>query len=352
MGGYSDSAHGIFVLDFKGGFNSKLTYHKSWFFFDNEFVVLASDITTLNTTQPVHHVLDSRIRVGATTMANFGSTAQTSVSIGTASVYPWWLHHDSIGYVFPENYVSATTVGRKKLTYKLGAVTSSWSNTAASGSTTPITVDLFSAWLESKAPPVTGDSIAYIAAPNIAQATFAASRAQQLLSAVRIIQNTATLHAVYQSELRILGLVFWAANVTFVDAALGWDITPDQTSVVQITTSATSSVVTFGVSDPTQKLTKLSLKVKKVRKQCRGFTTGPSYTLASGTRACTNQEVPINHTSLCGRLELPLLPSPHKQEYIPVIFLTGDVLGAELHRLHGERGHYFGSVQLRRWAQL
>ncbi len=52
-------------------------------------------------------------------MLNYGTTTQTSVTSGTSSGYPWWLHHDSIGYVFPQNHVSSTTAGRKKLTWKL-----------------------------------------------------------------------------------------------------------------------------------------------------------------------------------------------------------------------------------------
>jgi len=270
VGGYSDGAFGIFVMDFHGAFASKLTYHKAWFFFDNEFVVLASNITSLNRTQDVHHVFDSRTRTGLTTSLSYNATAQTSVSYGSGSSYAWWMHHDSIGYVIPANHVSATTAGRKPLNWLVNNVTSSWSVTSPGYSATPIYTSLWTTWLRSAAP-VSSDSIAYIVSPKVAQTTFASTRAAQLLSVVRIIKNTPTLQAVYQSELRLLGLVFWGVNVTFADTALDWNITPDHACVIQLTSHLNSPVVQFGVADPTQKLTKVLVRVKKVL-SCTGCT--------------------------------------------------------------------------------
>jgi len=294
VGGYSDTKHGIFAAEFKGAFTSKLSFHKAWFFFDNEFVVLVSNITTTNASQPVHHTLDSRVRNGASTYLSYGATTASS-STTSGSTYPWWFHHDSIGYVIPANNVASTTAGRKLLTWSMATITSSWSVTATAYPKTPITVPLFTAYLQSKAPPVTADSIGYIVSPNTNQSVFASTRAKQLLSVVRIIQNTASLQAVYQSELRILGLVFWVASTSFSDTALDWNITPNHAAVLQLNFYKNSTTVTFGAADPTQLLTSLSVKVKKIV-SCTGCVVSGNYTTIPFTFAAQKNWAVLNVT--------------------------------------------------------
>ena len=258
-----------------------LSYKKSWFFFDTEYVVLAADITCTNST-PVYSVIDQRFLDSPVYSSHSG--VNTPAPNGTTQSYNdiWWLHHANTGYLFPGNLpalpplslshslplsllslslflslsclsVSLSSLSLSPVCLSLffhstrtthptdnmnfhGAASSppatvSFSQlvqsgnwvTISNGFSGSVSASVFAAWLTRQTtPPITGDSISYIVVPGVTLSSFTSSVANQTLQDIVILSNTPELQAVYHSPLNILGATFFTAGSLPFQS--GWNI--------------------------------------------------------------------------------------------------------------------------------
>jgi chondroitin AC lyase len=245
-GGVSDGVYGAAAFDF-ASVHDPLTARKAWFFFDKEIVCLGADIhadtalpvlTTLN-----QCLLNNRVVVGAhnkTTTLKTGRHSLQAVS---------WVYHDSVAYIFPQPAnVNVSNV----------EATGNWRRITHQAWATEETVkeDVFTLWLDHGVQPQKA-GYAWVAVP----ATDAASAAAYSKKMpVKILANTGNVQAVQHTGLQRTGIVFYKAG----SARLSDQLTLAATAPCIVMVKANGATVTaIAVSDPTQKLGSLQLKVNE-----------------------------------------------------------------------------------------
>ncbi len=100
VGAVTDGVYGAVVFDFKSP-HDPLEAKKSWFFFDEEYVCLGTGIkanTNLNVATTLNQVL---LRSDVSVMQEGTPQKLTQGSRTLQNVK--WVHHDRIGYLFPQN---------------------------------------------------------------------------------------------------------------------------------------------------------------------------------------------------------------------------------------------------------
>jgi chondroitin AC lyase len=244
VGGVSDGKYGAVAMDFKSA-HDPLQARKAWFFFDDEYVCLGSSITaqadypvvtTLNQCLLDSNVVVRSKKAEVTLHKGVHSLAQVS-----------WIFHDSVGYVFtaPQkvNIGNTTSTGK-------------WSdiNHQASASADPVSKEVFSAWLDHGVRPQSA-TYEYIVLP--------ASTPGQVDryakdSPVEILANSSALQAVHHRALSRTAIVFYEPGT--IRTADNVSISANSACVVMARTNG-KGIEELVVSDPTQKLAKLQLRV-------------------------------------------------------------------------------------------
>lgn len=240
VGGVSDGSYGIFAMQFA---SDHLRFKKAWFMFDDEIVVLATDISGDG---DVHSVLDSKVLRGDVHSSAYGKGAP--MGLGRTTTQAWWLHHDSVGYVFPDNAEAAGVAVHLAATVPR---TAEWSLIGADdGATT--TRPTFTAWLEHRHP------LAYIVVPS---ATLDAFEPLATLGAVSVAANTARKQVVAHRNLSIAGIVMWEAweTATLTLAHAEWRIYTDHPCVLLV--REVGATLHVSVADPTHRLDRVAVHI-------------------------------------------------------------------------------------------
>lgn len=98
----------ILHLSFFSYFNK--FFSKSWFFFENEYIALGNSIES-SSSNSIWTTLDQRLLNGAI----YVSSQAQPLSKGEYNFSNlWWIHHNSIGYLFPSSF--SLTVSNKQQT--------------------------------------------------------------------------------------------------------------------------------------------------------------------------------------------------------------------------------------------
>ena len=187
VGGVSDGDFGLAVMDFARG---KLGLKKSWFFFDREFVALGAGITCDSDNQVVTSVNQCLLR-GEILSAGKKLPEGTHGLVG-----PAWVHHDGIGYLFPETCAATLLAGKQ---------TGSWHRIRRASPKTKVELDVFSLWIDNGKKPE-GAKYAYVVAPGVAAPEMPAYARDP---GMEVLGNTASLQAVQHKKLRILAAAFY-----------------------------------------------------------------------------------------------------------------------------------------------
>jgi chondroitin AC lyase len=231
------------AFDFAG---DELTARKSWFFFDDEFVCLGAGITcpadapVLTTLNQCHLRGQVAVRDGAMEKALPAGTH----TIGKAG----WVHHDGVGYVFPEPVA---------LTVRTDPRPNSWKKINKRYPAKEGTVDVFAAWLDhGKAPK--DASYRYVVVPGSARKDM--TRYAKALP-VKIVENTRSRQAVTHTKLKITGVAFYQKGTIALDDKLQLEV--DQPCLVLVRIVGKKAELT--VSDPRNRKTKVNVRVGKTR---------------------------------------------------------------------------------------
>ena len=232
--------YGSAGMDLNDVYNS-LVAKKSWFMFDDEIVAVGSDITSTDN-RAIETIIENR-KLGcnadnALTVDNVANVKPNSVGWTEAMNNVRWIHLDGTGgYYFP----TATAVrGLRE------SRTDTWASiNSVYGANTPITRSYLSLALSHGANP-TNATYSYVLLPSrtAAQVSNYAANPQ-----VRIVEQSATAHAVEETNLHIFGANFWQD----APKTVGGYLTSDKRASVMTYESASS--VEVAVSDPTQQNT-------------------------------------------------------------------------------------------------
>ncbi|WP_373511122.1 polysaccharide lyase family 8 super-sandwich domain-containing protein, partial [Persicitalea sp.] len=185
VGAVTDGLYGAVVFDFKSP-HDPLEAKKSWFFFDKEDVCLGADIHA-KTDFAVATTLNQVLMQGDVRMMQNG--IRQSVPKGNRALSEVkWVHHDKIGYVFPE----PSTVSLSNQ-----AETGSWAAITDEKNISDVVVseDVFTLWFDHGKRP-DGASYQYIVVPNVSEQEL--NETSRDNRSIEILSNTPSLQAVRQ----------------------------------------------------------------------------------------------------------------------------------------------------------
>lgn len=239
VGGTSlQDSYGVTGMDFKA-WNSTLVAKKSWFMFDDEVVALGAGITNTDT-RTIETIVENRKINGSGNNALKVNGTAKSTALGwteTMSAVDW-VHlagnvaGSDLGYYFPG---TATVKGLRE------ARTGAWSAINNGGSTTPVTRNYLTLWLDHGHNP-SGQTYSYVLLPNKTSSQVSGYAANPDIT---ILENTAAAQAVRENTLNLTAVNFWDDATKTVDA-----ITSNRKASVMTRVTGTQLEVT--VADPTQ----------------------------------------------------------------------------------------------------
>jgi len=203
-GAASDGTVGVAAMDWanaargKGYPAGQLAARKAWFCFEREVVCLGAGITCTGASPVITSVNQCLLR---------GEVA-TSEGVKEPGAYdlagPAWVHHDSVGYVFPE---------KAKLYLAPGPQTGSWRSINGRYPAEKETRDVFNLWLDHGTKPQAASYVYHIV-PGIETKDLPA---YAKASGVEVLANTPALQAVRHKALRITGAAFYEPGAIEMD---------------------------------------------------------------------------------------------------------------------------------------
>ncbi|MBD0286250.1 MAG: chondroitin lyase [Flavisolibacter sp.] len=245
VGAVSDGEFGAAAFDFKS-VHDPLKAHKAWFFFDREYVCLGTGIHS-EADYPVATTLNQCLLKGNVLVKTNKGTETLQRGEHTIKDVNWIIH-DSVAYLFPApaiihvNNTSATGNWRQI-------------NHQAWATEEQVQMDVFTLWLDhGQKPDAAG--YAYMVAPgaNAASADLYSGNKQR----ISILANTPEMQAVQHNGLQITQVVFYQPGTISLSNALS--LTAENSCIVMVRMDG-KKIEKIAVSDPTQKLNSLQLKI-------------------------------------------------------------------------------------------
>ncbi|CAH1787132.1 unnamed protein product [Owenia fusiformis] len=242
VGSASDGMYGAAAMVYDRP-TVNITMKKSWFLFDDEIVCLGSDLSLReNYTSlglPIITTLNQIVQDGDIVyMAPTGSWQYADWNNTTSVPNARWIHHDNMGYVFP-NGADATI--------------DSYEKTANDKK-----INLTAMFMEHGLEPY-----AYIIYPNVTLNQIEKLHANP---SVMILQQDTNAHVVYQTTLHMLAMVVFSAPFSILHPEFAYSITVDLACILMFQKIDNNISVT--VSFPTQLASTvnitLGMKVKGV----------------------------------------------------------------------------------------
>ena len=274
VGAVEDGMFGAVAFDFRSPHDG-LTARKAWFFFDNEYLCLGSDIYS-RPNLPVITTINQTLLEGSVMVSTLGETKTLNPGFYALENVDW-LHHDGIGYV----PIQPPLVHMSNQTEK-----GSWSAITDQKNipTTVIEKDVFSLWID-HGPSPDSARYAYLIVPDISHSEMNRSMLQN--RKINILANSRYVQAAANINLDIYQMTFYRAG--------SLDLTP----TLKITLASQGMVMLRNIgkeniqltaSDPSRTLDKLLILLSG------------KYTSADPDCHFMYSE-PSNHTSLI--LDLP-----------------------------------------------
>ncbi len=208
VGGVSDGTYGATAFDYA---RLNVAAKKTWFFFDDEFVALGAGIDGPNAANEVITTLNQTLANGPVTYATTAGTQMLTSGAVTRGDLAW-VHHDGVGYLFPDPPDSATVqaVSQSGSPYEINQTRSS----------DVVTRDVFSLQVNHGVRP-SGGTYAYVVVPGM-DADDIGSYAADL--PVRVLSNSASLQAVRHDPLRLTQAAFYTPGLLPIDEQLSLDV--------------------------------------------------------------------------------------------------------------------------------
>jgi hypothetical protein len=241
-----------------------------------------------------------------------------------------WVHHDNVGYIFPEN--AAITVKNQRQQ-------GSWSLINSTGSATLMRSYIFNVAISHGSSP-TNSQYQYIVAPGQSLENF-----QQYAQnhGYVVVRNDNAVQAVRNDILHKAGIVFYSAAT--VDLGNGLTVTADKPALVLIEQEGAN--YQLSVADPKHNATSVSLTLNKQLSGANVVSAGTSttitFTLPTGDytgSSVTNQYTDTGYNAIHQpeRQEeiIVIYPNPAKN-HATVGFEAGKFSGLEVYNMEGHK---------------
>lgn len=245
VGAVTDGLYGAVVFDFKSPHDG-LEAKKSWFFFDEEYVCLGTDIRSSPDLPIVSTINQVLMRSEVRMMQN--GTPQTVPSGRRTLDKVKWVHHDKIGYIFPEP--TTVTLSNRAETGRWSAITDQ-----KNINNELVSENVFGLWFDHGNKPTKG-SYQYIVVPDVSEGQLMATGATN--RSIAILSNTADLQAVKNQKLGISQLAFYKAGA--IDIGQGISVRMDSPGMAMLKMPG-GKLTELTVADPSRKLSQISVTV-------------------------------------------------------------------------------------------
>ena len=197
VGGVSDGEFGVCTMELSRNGVSGL---KSWFFFDREFVCLGAGISA-DAGDPVITTVNQCLRRGTITVQCAGKTPTIFSEGELCLTNAAWIHHDGIGYLFPDSTVYLRSQTQSGNWNRLTAPPNSYAKKN-------VALSVFTLWLDHGRHPL-GTSYAYSVVPGVNVGELSEYAAQPR---AEIITNTPSVQAVRHRASGVVEAVFRTAG--------------------------------------------------------------------------------------------------------------------------------------------
>ncbi len=241
VGAVTDGRYGAVAFDFRSP-HDPLTARKAWFFFDEEYACLGTGIRSSADGEVVTTINQALMRSDVYAMQD--GTRQLMSKGSRALQNVKWIHHDNVGYLFPEP--TAIVLSNQTETGRWSDITDQKNISQAE-----VSEEVFSLWFNHGRKPV-GGAYAYIVVPGIAEQTMAESSHNN--RSVEILANTAALQAVRQGKLGISQVIFHRAGTIEIDQ--GVTVGLDSPGILMAKTK-NGRLNELTLADPSRKLSRM-----------------------------------------------------------------------------------------------
>ncbi|RIV20062.1 chondroitin lyase [Fibrisoma montanum] len=245
VGAVTDGLFGAVVFDFKSPHDG-VEARKAWFFFDEEYVCLGTDITA-KPAMPVVTTINQVLMRSDVRMMQDGKVQSVPKGSRTLDKVKW-VHHDRVGYIFPQ----PVTVGLSNQTE-----TGRWSDITDQKNISKelVSEDVFALWFDHGSKPA-GASYQYIVVPAVSEEQVA--QTANTNRSIEILANTRDLQAVKHGQAGITQLAFYKAGT--VDIAQGVKVGLDSQGMAMLKMQG-GRLKELTVADPSRKLNRMVLSV-------------------------------------------------------------------------------------------
>lgn len=244
VGGASNGQYGLVAMDFKSA-HDPLSARKAWFFFDDEYVCLGSEITS-TAEHPVFTTLNQCLLNGdAVVKTKKDERVLTRGSHSLSQVS--WIWHDQVAYLFPDAVDAHVSNDEARGTWRS-------INHQSSSSADTVRMDVFTAWLDHGTRPAK-EKYAYIVAPAATPGDLAR---YQKSSPIQILGNSDSFQGVLHRGLNRVQIAFYQPDQ--VKATDHLTVRAMNPCLVMVKMNG-RSIQELVVSDPTHKLSKVELRV-------------------------------------------------------------------------------------------
>ena len=248
VGAVTDDLYGAVVFDFKSP-HDMVEAKKSWFFFDEEYVCLGTDIRS-----------ESKLKVATTINQVLLKGDVTIMQDGNKAVLPSgnrvaekvkWIYHDKIGYIFPEP--TKINVSNQSESGTWAAITDQ-----KNISKEPVNEQVFKLWFDHGARPAKA-GYQYIVVPDIDQNKL--METSQDNRSIKILSNTDTVQAVFHGKLNMVQAAFYQAADLKVSPGFSLKMDSQGMAMIKMVGSRIKSI---SVADPSRQLRRMSITVSGI----------------------------------------------------------------------------------------
>ena len=241
VGAVTDGLYGAVALDFISP-HDLVKARKSWFFFDEEYVCLGTDIHS-RPDLPVATTVNQTLLRSDVTIMKDGEVSKLPRGSHKLSQLKF-VHQDKVGYIFP----SPTTVQVSNQEEK-----GRWSDITDQKniSTEVIGMDVFKVWFDHGKSPDSA-SYEYIVVPGVSEQELIETSGNN--RGIKIIANTSEVHAVSNNKLGISQIAFYKAADVKVTDYLTVRMDGPGMAMLKIRDDKAYELT---VSDPTRKLSRV-----------------------------------------------------------------------------------------------
>lgn len=243
VGAVTDGLYGAVAFDFISSHDG-IKAKKSWFFFDEEYVCLGTDISAESDLPVATTVNQVLMKSKVTVMQNDKAKQLPAGNRELEQVK--WVHQDKTGYIFPEP--ETIQLSNQEEQGRWSDITDQKNISAEI-----VTEKVFALWFDHGGSPDNA-SYQYIVVPNVSEQ--ALDQSSKNNRAIEILSNTPDLQAVKNNTLGICQLAFYRAGT--VDIADGSTFGMDSQGMAMLKMED-KRITELTVADPSRKLRRIML---------------------------------------------------------------------------------------------